>query len=77
MSNGEVDLAKDQLIYSLDHFHEKMTLGFAEMYAGLGRYDEAFKWLKKGVESRESSATFVLVCIHYLMTLRKIPVLWS
>ena len=65
MSNGEVDLAKDQLIYSLDHFHEKMTLGFAEMYAGLGRYDEAFRWLKKGVESRESSATFVLVAFKF------------
>ncbi|MDP7051921.1 MAG: TIR domain-containing protein [Verrucomicrobiota bacterium] len=65
MSNGEVDLAKDQLIYSLDHFHDKMTLGFAEMYAGLGRYDEAFRWLKKGVESRESSATFVLVAFHF------------
>ena len=65
MSNGEVDLAKDQVIYSLDHFHEKMTLGFAEMYAGLGRYDEAFRWLKKGVESRESSATFVLVAFKF------------
>ena len=65
MSNGEVDLAKDQLIYSLDHFHEKMTLGFAEMYAGLGRYDEAFRWLEKGVESRESSATFVLVAFKF------------
>ena len=65
MSNGEVDLAKDQLIYSLDHFHDKMTLGFAEMYAGLGRYDEAFRWLKKGVESRESSATFVLVAFQF------------
>ena len=65
MCNGEVDLAKDQLIYSLDHFHDKMTLGFAEMYAGQGRYDEAFRWLKKGVESRESSATFVLVAFQF------------
>ena len=65
MNSGEVDLAKDQLIYSLDHFHDKMTLGFAEMYAGLGRYDEAFRWLKKGVESRESSATFVLVAFQF------------
>ncbi|MDA7653229.1 TIR domain-containing protein [bacterium] len=65
MNSGEVDLAKDQLIYSLDHFHDKMTLGFAEMYAGQGRYDEAFRWLKKGVESRESSATFVLVAFQF------------
>ena len=65
MRNKEMDLAKDQLIYSLDHFHDKMTLGFAEMYAGLGRYDEAFRWLKKGVESKESAASFVLIAFQF------------
>ena len=65
MRNKEVDLAKDQLIYSLDHFHDKMTLGFAEMYAGLGRYDEAFRWLKRGVESKESAASFVLIAFQF------------
>jgi len=65
MSNGEVGLAKDQLIYSLDHFHDKMTVGFAEMYAGLGRYDEAFRWIKKGIVSKESAATFVLIAFHF------------
>ena len=65
MNSGEVDLAKDQLIYSLDHFHDNMTTGFAEMYAGLGRYDEAFRWLKKGIESKESAATFVLVAYQF------------
>ena len=65
MNSGEVDLAKDQLIYSLDHFHDNMTTGFAEMYAGLGRYDEAFRWLKKGIESKESAAPFVLVAYQF------------
>ena len=65
MNSGDADLAKDQLIYSLDHFHDKMTVGFAEMYAGLGRYDEAFRWLKKGIESRESAATYVLIAFEF------------
>ena len=35
------------MIYALDHFHDKMTVGFAEMYAGLGKNDEAIRWIKK------------------------------
>ena len=49
MQNDEVDLAKDQMIYALDHFHDKMTVGFAEMYASLGKNDEAIRWIKKAM----------------------------
>jgi len=58
MKNGEVELAKDQLIYALDRFHDKMTVGFAEMYAGLGKNDEAIRWIKKATDSKESPAVF-------------------
>ena len=60
MKNGEKDLAKDQLIYLLDHFHDKLTLGFAEMYAILGNYDEAVRWVQKGINAKESIVTFAL-----------------
>ena len=60
-----VDLAKDQLIYSLEHFQDTMTVGFAEMYAGLGRYDEAIRWLKKGIKAKESSVLYVLTAFEF------------
>jgi TolB-like protein len=58
MKNGDVALAKDQLIYALDHFHDNMTVGFAQMYAWLGNYDEAVRWIKKGIDSKETPVVF-------------------
>ena len=58
VKNGDVALAKDQLIYSLDHFHDNMTVGFAQMYAWLGNYDEAVRWIKKGIDSKETPVVF-------------------
>ena len=58
LKNGDVDLAKDQMIYALDHFHDNMTVGFAEMYAGLGKTKEAIRWIKKGIDSKEIPAVF-------------------
>ena len=58
MKNGDSALAKDQLIYSLDHFHDNMTVGFAQMYAWLRNYDEAVRWIKKGIDSKETPVVF-------------------
>ena len=53
------------MIYSLDHFHDKMTVGFAEMYAGFGNYDEAFRWLKKGIEAKEGGVAFIATAFDF------------
>ena len=60
MQNDEVDLAKDQMIYALDHFHNNMTVGFTQMYALLGNYDEAIRWMKIGIDSKEPSVVFMM-----------------
>ena len=60
MQNGEVDLAKDQMIYALDHFHSIMRVGFTQMYALLGNHDEAIRWMKIGIDSKEASVIFTM-----------------
>ncbi|MBV33650.1 MAG: hypothetical protein CMK36_09495 [Porticoccaceae bacterium] len=54
VKTGNLLAAKDQMIYLLDHFHSKLHLGFSEMYAHLGSYDEALRWLEKGINEKES-----------------------
>ena len=61
VKNGDLDLAKDEMIYSLDNFHDKMTVGFAEMYAALGKYDEALKWIEKGILLKETPVVFITI----------------
>ncbi|MGB0550870.1 MAG: TIR domain-containing protein, partial [Limisphaerales bacterium] len=61
MRNGDVDLAKDQMIYALDHFHSKLTVGFTQMYAWLGNHDEAIRWMKIGIDSKETPVVFTMV----------------
>ena len=61
VKNGDLDLAKDEMIYSLDNFHDKMTVGFAEMYAALGKYDDALKWIKKGILLKETPVVFITI----------------
>ena len=58
LKNGDVALAKEQMIYALDHFHNNMTVGFAQMYACLGNYDAAIRWIKKGIDSKETPVVF-------------------
>ena len=65
LKEGNIDSAKDHMIYSLDHFHDKMTVGFAEMYAGFGNYDEAFRWLKKGIEAKEGGVAFIATAFDF------------
>ena len=54
-------MAKDQMIYSFDNFHDKMTVGFAEMYAALGKYNEALKWIKKGIQAKDTPLVFITI----------------
>ncbi|HAH98075.1 MAG TPA: hypothetical protein DCO70_01970 [Verrucomicrobiales bacterium] len=65
MKNGEVKLAKDQMIYALDHFHDKMTVGFAEMYASLGKNDEAIRWIKKAIHLKEIPVVFSTLAYYF------------
>ncbi|MAD25697.1 MAG: hypothetical protein CMO44_16175 [Verrucomicrobiales bacterium] len=58
IKNGDFGLAKDQMIYALDHFHDNMTVGFAEMYAGIGKNDDAIRWIKKAIDLKETSVVF-------------------
>ena len=44
------------------------------MYTGLGRYDEAFRWLE---ESKAGNHRRYLCSLHLSFYLRKIPVLLS
>ncbi len=61
IKNGDIELAKDQMIYSFDNFHDKMTVGFAEMYAALGKYNEALKWIKKGIQAKDTPLVFITI----------------
>jgi TolB-like protein len=73
MKNGEVELAKDQMIYALDHFHGRMTVGFAEMYAALGKNDEAIRWIKKATDAKETPAVFSSLAYSFPDDFKKNP----
>ena len=55
---GDLLAAKDQMIYVLDHYHSKVPVAFAEMYAHLGNYDEALRWLEKGIREKEAMIVY-------------------
>ena len=63
--NGETDKAKDVMIYSLDNFRDKMTLGFAEMYAALGNYDAALKWIRKAISEKALPMVFLPISYEF------------
>ena len=63
--NGETDKAKDVMIYSLDNFQDKMTLGFAEMYAALGNYDAALKWMRKAISEKALPMVFLPISYEF------------
>ena len=46
------------MIYILDHYHSKVPVAFSEMYAHLGNYDEALKWLEKGIREKEAMIVY-------------------
>ena len=73
MKNGEVELAKDQMIYALDHFHGRMTVGFAEMYAALGKNDEAIRWIKKAADAKETPVVFSSLAYSFPDDFKKNP----
>ena len=61
IKRGETELAKDQLIILLDRFHDGFdNMGYVEIYAQLGDYETALKWMEKAVNEKAITNRFSL-----------------
>ena len=64
IKRGETELAKDQLIILLDRFHDGFdNMGYVEIYAQLGDYETALKWMEKAVN--EKAITVPMIWFNY------------